>query len=168
MMLNDRADNDNKVTPHQSEIMRIFVFKSEANPQPPSVWRRFGWRPAAEAVRPLACDRRHRARPQPSPQPFPRRDRGGYQRARFPALAAEQAVQSDLERDELWFDRHPALAFCLSVIPRVTPEGMLFAKPDSAHRVKARGQAFPDHALVRCRRNRRQRYYGTQPTEYLR
>jgi hypothetical protein len=32
MMLNDRADNDNKVTPHQSEIMRIFVFKSEANP----------------------------------------------------------------------------------------------------------------------------------------
>ena len=33
MMLKDRADNDNHVTPHQSEIMRIFVFKSEANPQ---------------------------------------------------------------------------------------------------------------------------------------
>ena len=45
-------------------------------------------------------------------------------------MAAEQAVQSDLERDELWFDRLPALAFCLSVIPRVTPEGMLFAKPE--------------------------------------
>ena len=116
MMLNDRADNDNKVTPHQSEIMRIFVFKSEANPH----LRAFGgdlaggqlpkqfapWR-AIGAI----------ARPQPSPQPFPRRDRGGYQRARLPALAAEQAAQSD---------------------------------------------------LVRYRRNRRQRYYGTQPTEYLR
>ena len=40
--------------------------------------------------------------------------------------------------DELWFDRHSALAFCLSMIPRVTPEGMLFGKPDST---------FPDHAL---------------------
>src|SRR5580700_943632 len=151
MMLKDRADNDNHITPKRDHAdIRIQVRgKSSA----PSVWRRFGWRPAAEAVRPLACDRRHRARPQPSPQPVPRRDRGGYQRARFPALAAEQAVQSDLDRDELWFDRLPALAFCLSVIPRVTPEGMLFAKPDSAHRVKARGQAFPDHALVRCRRN---------------
>jgi hypothetical protein len=29
-MLNEFADND--VTPHQSKIMRIFVFKSEANP----------------------------------------------------------------------------------------------------------------------------------------
>jgi hypothetical protein len=53
------------------------------------------------------------------------------------------------ERDALWFDRHPALAFCLSMIPRVKPEGMLFGKPDSTHRVKARGQAFPDHALAR-------------------
>jgi hypothetical protein len=44
-----------------------------------------------------------------------------------------------LERDELWFDRHPALAFCLSMIPRVKPEGMLFGKPDST---------FPDHALA--------------------
>ena len=32
MMLNERADNDNHVTPHRSEIMRIFVFKSEASP----------------------------------------------------------------------------------------------------------------------------------------
>jgi len=32
------------------------------------------------------------------------------------------------------------------MIPRVKPEGMLFGKPDSTHRVKARGQAFPDHA----------------------
>jgi hypothetical protein len=39
-----------------------------------------------------------------------------------------------LERDELWFDRHPALAFCLSMIfsenriPPVgsKPEGKLF------------------------------------------
>jgi len=41
----------------------------------------------------------------------------------------------------------PLQLFCLSMIPRVTPEGMLFGKPDSTHRVKARGQAFPDHAL---------------------
>jgi hypothetical protein len=32
MMLNERADNDNNVTPHRSEIMRIFIFKSETNP----------------------------------------------------------------------------------------------------------------------------------------
>jgi hypothetical protein len=32
MMPNERADNDNNVTPHQSGIMRIFVFKSQANP----------------------------------------------------------------------------------------------------------------------------------------
>ena len=44
-------------------------------------------------------------------------------------------------RDELWFDRRPALAFCLSMIPRVTPEGMLFGKPDST---------FPDHAQEPC------------------
>ena len=31
-MLNELADNDNNVTPRRSEIMRIFVFKSEANP----------------------------------------------------------------------------------------------------------------------------------------
>jgi hypothetical protein len=31
-MLNEFADNDNNVTPHQSKIMRIFVFRSEANP----------------------------------------------------------------------------------------------------------------------------------------
>ena len=31
-MLNERADNDNNVTPHRSKVMRIFVFKSEANP----------------------------------------------------------------------------------------------------------------------------------------
>jgi hypothetical protein len=31
-MLNEFADNDNNVTPDQSKIMRIFVFKSEANP----------------------------------------------------------------------------------------------------------------------------------------
>jgi hypothetical protein len=39
-------------------------------------------------------------------------------------------------------------AVCLSMIPRVKPEGMLFGKPDSTRRAKARGQAFPDHALV--------------------
>jgi hypothetical protein len=41
---------------------------------------------------------------------------------------------AQLERDELWFDRHPALAFCLSMIfsenriPPVgsKPEGKLF------------------------------------------
>ena len=54
---------------------------------------------------------------------------------------------ASLERDKLWFDRHPALAFCLSMIPRVKPEGVLFGKPVSTHRVKARGQAFPHHAL---------------------
>ena len=31
-MLNERADNDNNVTPHRSKVMRIFVFKSEVNP----------------------------------------------------------------------------------------------------------------------------------------
>jgi hypothetical protein len=31
-MLNAFAENDNNVAPQQSEIMRIFVFKSEANP----------------------------------------------------------------------------------------------------------------------------------------
>jgi hypothetical protein len=36
-----------------------------------------------------------------------------------------------LERDELWFDRRPALAFCLSMI--------FFGKPDST---------FSDHALT--------------------
>ena len=51
----------------------------------------------------------------------------------------------------MWFDRHPALAFCLSMIPRVKPEGMLFGKAESTHRVKARGQAFPDHALMTLR-----------------
>jgi hypothetical protein len=30
------------------------------------------------------------------------------------------------------------------MIPRVKPEGMLFGKPDSTRRVKARGQAFPE------------------------
>jgi hypothetical protein len=54
-------------------------------------------------------------------------------RCRFGEIAAFPAA----ERDELWFGRHPALAFCLSMIPRVTPEGMLFGKPDST---------FPDHA----------------------
>jgi hypothetical protein len=47
---------------------------------------------------------------------------------------------AELARDELWFDRHPALAFCLSMIPRVKPERMLFGKPDST---------FPDHPLMR-------------------
>jgi hypothetical protein len=45
---------------------------------------------------------------------------------------------AQLERDELWFDRHPALAFCLSMIfseNRFPPVGS-----------KPRGQAFPDHA----------------------
>jgi len=34
MVLNERANNDNNnnVTPHRSKLMRIFVFKSEANP----------------------------------------------------------------------------------------------------------------------------------------
>ena len=45
---------------------------------------------------------------------------------------------------------HRALALWWSMIPRVEPEGVLFGKPDSTHRVKARGQAFPDHALVRA------------------
>jgi hypothetical protein len=54
-----------------------------------------------------------------------------------------------LERDELWFDRHPALAFCLSMIPRVKPEGMLFGKPDST---------FPDHALAEYAHVRHRRY----------
>jgi len=31
-MLTKRADEDNTVTPHPGKIMRIFVFKSEANP----------------------------------------------------------------------------------------------------------------------------------------
>jgi hypothetical protein len=34
-------------------------------------------------------------------------------------------------------NRHRALAYCLSMIPRVKPEGMLFGKP--LH-------TFPDHA----------------------
>jgi hypothetical protein len=55
--------------------------------------------------------------------------------------AAGIAQMRRLERDELWLDRHPALAFCLSMIPRVEPEGMLFGKPDST---------FPDHALIRA------------------
>ena len=42
-------------------------------------------------------------------------------------------------------------SFFLSVIPRVKPEGMLFGKLDSTRRVKARGQAFPDHALMTLR-----------------
>jgi hypothetical protein len=32
MKLNERADNDNIVTADRSKLMRIFVFKSEANP----------------------------------------------------------------------------------------------------------------------------------------
>jgi hypothetical protein len=36
-----------------------------------------------------------------------------------------------------------ALSFCLSIIPRVEPEGMLFGKPVPTHRVAARGHAFP-------------------------
>jgi hypothetical protein len=31
-----------------------------------------------------------------------------------------------LKRDEIGFNRHRALALCLSMIPRVEPEGMLF------------------------------------------
>jgi hypothetical protein len=31
-----------------------------------------------------------------------------------------------LERDDLSSNRHPAPAYCLSMIPRVEPEGMLF------------------------------------------
>ena len=42
----------------------------------------------------------------------------------------------------MWFDRHPALAFCLSVIPRVKPEGMLFGKPDSPIGSKPEGKLF--------------------------
>jgi hypothetical protein len=38
-----------------------------------------------------------------------------------------------LERDELWFDRHPALAFCLSMI--------FFGKPDSTPD-QVRGKLF--------------------------
>src|SRR5215211_2460691 len=46
------------------------------------------------------------------------------------------------------FLRHPALSFCLSMIPRVEPEGMLFGKPvPTPHQV--RGRLFPDHALRR-------------------
>jgi hypothetical protein len=31
-MLNETADNDNYVTLHQGKTMRIFIFKSDANP----------------------------------------------------------------------------------------------------------------------------------------
>jgi hypothetical protein len=34
-----------------------------------------------------------------------------------------------LERDDFSSNRHPALCFCWSMIPRVEPEGMLFGKP---------------------------------------
>src|SRR3979490_2391231 len=46
-------------------------------------------------------------------------------------------------------NRHPALSFCLSMIPGVEPEGMFFGRPVPTHRVVARGHAFPDHAVAR-------------------
>ena len=33
MVLSETADNDNDVTSHQGKIMRIFIFKSDANPE---------------------------------------------------------------------------------------------------------------------------------------
>src|SRR5258707_6460363 len=44
-----------------------------------------------------------------------------------------------LERDDFSSNRHPVPSFCLSMIPRVEPEGMLFEKPVPT---------FPDHALA--------------------
>jgi hypothetical protein len=42
---------------------------------------------------------------------------------------AEKACEAVLERDDFSSNRHPALCFCWSMIPRVEPEGMLFGKP---------------------------------------
>ena len=55
-----------------------------------------------------------------------------------------------LERDDSSSNRHPVLAFCLSMIPRVKAEGMLFGKP--LH-------TFPDHALVLLRHKFSSRRY---------
>src|SRR3981189_828465 len=56
-----------------------------------------------------------------------------------------------LERDDFSSNRHPALAFCLSMISAQTLRVCREGKPVPTHRVVARGHAFPDHALLLLR-----------------
>src|SRR5262245_46310020 len=55
-----------------------------------------------------------------------------------------------LERDDFSSNRHLALLYCWSMIPRVEPEGMLFRKPASTPD-QVRGELFRDHALILAR-----------------
>src|SRR5215831_9670801 len=51
------------------------------------------------------------------------------------------------ERDDFSSNRHPALTYAWSMIPRVEPEGMLFRKPVPTPD-QVRGRLFRDHALT--------------------
>jgi len=50
--------------------------------------------------------------------------------------------------DDVSPNRHPALASCLSMIPRVEPEGMLFRKPVHTFRDHALGRGLPNRLRV--------------------
>ena len=51
----------------------------------------------------------------------------------------QMKAKSELDRDDFSSNRHRDLVLCLSMIPRVKPEGMLFRKPVPT---------FRDHALA--------------------
>src|SRR5262249_34416253 len=55
--------------------------------------------------------------------------------------------------DDFSSNRHLALIYCWSMIPRVEPEGMLFRKPASTPD-QVRGRLFRDHALAPVRADR--------------
>jgi hypothetical protein len=56
---------------------------------------------------------------------------------------------AELERDDSSLNRHPALASCLSMIPRVEPEDMLFPKT-GIHPASSAGQAFSGSCSRTC------------------
>src|SRR5262249_9737282 len=62
------------------------------------------------------------------------------------ALRPLDFLPSLTERDDLSSDRHLALIYCWSMIPRVEPEGMLPRKPAPTPD-QVRGRLFRDHAL---------------------
>src|SRR5215470_14448605 len=57
-------------------------------------------------------------------------DRGGSESGREPR-------PWDLERDDFSSNRHLALIYCWSMIPRVEPEGMLFSENRYPPRIKS-------------------------------
>ena len=111
MMLNERADNDNNVTPHRSKLMRIFVFKSEANPHlrtfggdlaGSQLPKQFGpWR----AIGAIAPER--------SPPHNLSRDviEAVIKEQGFPALAPEQARLSPIRPSEMPASRRTGKSF---------------------------------------------------------